>query len=479
MAFDIAGARAAGYSEDEIAEHLASSRGFDYGGAVKAGYSPEEIVAHLSESPAETKTPATPTERSWGEAVASGVVHIPSSAIEVGRNVASAIRHPIDTVTALPEAFKTVAKIGAGGLQKLTKSAGITPPSEKYIPNFESSYISSGAKFKEKVATDPVGLALDATTVAGAGGVAAKSAGASKIGTALQRVAAAVEPSGLPATVVRATGKILPGAASKVMQFAMKPGTALSPKQRRAVLDTALREDIPLTEKGYDKLVSTRNEVESNVRKILASDPTKTISTASALKRVDELVAKFKNTDNAQALLDELRGYKKRIISEHGKTMSVEKAQEMKKNLYQQTSSFYGKSSITDETKAIKQAFARGLKEEIEAIFPDVKPLNARDGHLIKLQDVLGRSIGRIGNREPLGGIATPLSVGAGEAVAGTPGAILGLLSRVVQQPKNASRLALSLSKGQKGLVFSRPSRRRAILPGLYQAGRIQEQEQQ
>lgn len=46
--FDAQAARAAGYSDAEIAAHLAASSKFDVAGAKKAGYSDAEIVGHLS-----------------------------------------------------------------------------------------------------------------------------------------------------------------------------------------------------------------------------------------------------------------------------------------------------------------------------------------------------------------------------------------------------------------------------------------------
>lgn len=52
--FDIEGARKAGYSDAEIADHLAQSRGFDAAGARKAGYSDAEILQHLTPPPAES-----------------------------------------------------------------------------------------------------------------------------------------------------------------------------------------------------------------------------------------------------------------------------------------------------------------------------------------------------------------------------------------------------------------------------------------
>lgn len=48
MTFDINGARAAGYSDTEIADHLGKARSFDLAGARAEGYSAAEIVGHLS-----------------------------------------------------------------------------------------------------------------------------------------------------------------------------------------------------------------------------------------------------------------------------------------------------------------------------------------------------------------------------------------------------------------------------------------------
>lgn len=48
MNFDVQGARKAGYSDAEIANHLASQSKFDAGAARKSGYSDTEIIGHLS-----------------------------------------------------------------------------------------------------------------------------------------------------------------------------------------------------------------------------------------------------------------------------------------------------------------------------------------------------------------------------------------------------------------------------------------------
>src|SRR5215469_11882819 len=46
--FDVDAARQAGYSDDEILQHLTSTRNFDVNGALKAGYSKQDIIQHLA-----------------------------------------------------------------------------------------------------------------------------------------------------------------------------------------------------------------------------------------------------------------------------------------------------------------------------------------------------------------------------------------------------------------------------------------------
>lgn len=59
--FDVEGARKAGYSDDDIIQHLSQSRKFDVAGAQKAGYSSQEIIDHLSGvAPTATQTVSTP-----------------------------------------------------------------------------------------------------------------------------------------------------------------------------------------------------------------------------------------------------------------------------------------------------------------------------------------------------------------------------------------------------------------------------------
>ena len=72
MAFDIAGAKAAGYSDEDIARYLASKNNLDYEGAIASGSKPQDIINSFvpsqtrePEQPA-TETPAASTEADSG-----------------------------------------------------------------------------------------------------------------------------------------------------------------------------------------------------------------------------------------------------------------------------------------------------------------------------------------------------------------------------------------------------------------------------
>lgn len=122
MAFDVEGARKAGYSEAEIADYLGSQNNFDVAGARKAGYSDAEIIGHFAgtmtpeptptpEEPPATVVPqeAPPTqdmaddpEAAMMQAVETGQTDY---AGEVGQQLGLTARAGIKGLTALPAMF--------------------------------------------------------------------------------------------------------------------------------------------------------------------------------------------------------------------------------------------------------------------------------------------------------------------------------------------------------------------------------------
>ena len=86
MAFDIEGARKAGYSNGEIAGFLSKQSGFDVDNAKKAGYSDEEILGHLSKAKPkepEIAKPAGFSAKETAAALGQGIIGAGKSLTDV------------------------------------------------------------------------------------------------------------------------------------------------------------------------------------------------------------------------------------------------------------------------------------------------------------------------------------------------------------------------------------------------------------
>ena len=88
MTFDVEGARKAGYSDSEIADHLAKESGFDYSGAKKAGYGDSEIISHLRQAVTKFDKPAAP-EKGFGQRLGEELSDVP-------RQLGLTVRHGLE-----------------------------------------------------------------------------------------------------------------------------------------------------------------------------------------------------------------------------------------------------------------------------------------------------------------------------------------------------------------------------------------------
>lgn len=127
MKFDLDGARKAGYSDVEIADHLAKQSGFDIAGARKAGYVDAEIVKHLT---ADSK-PQQTQER--------------STLREVGRQVGLTARAGIKGVTALPAMVGDALGMGSSAAVERTLNQVGLPQPENSTEQFSQSVAGSMA----------------------------------------------------------------------------------------------------------------------------------------------------------------------------------------------------------------------------------------------------------------------------------------------------------------------------------------------
>lgn len=132
MPFDIEGARQAGYTDAEIADHLSQESKFDVAGARSAGYNDADIIKHLSAFDAPKPPPLTAGEGM--QAVSSGGYS----------GMANMAGMPVDFAL-------NVWDLGKAGLGFAQGELTGKPPSPMFDPSDRSKYALSSEWIKNKM----------------------------------------------------------------------------------------------------------------------------------------------------------------------------------------------------------------------------------------------------------------------------------------------------------------------------------------
>jgi hypothetical protein len=134
-----------------------------------------------------------------------------------------------------------------------------------------------------------------------------------------------------------------------------------------------------------------------------------------------------------------------------GASLPIAEAQKTKQAIYTILKNSYGELSTA--TKEANKGIARGIKEEIVEIFPEIKSLNAQESLMLRLEPIIEKAAGRL-NKRDLMGIGTPIAGAAASAVAGPSiGKVAWLTKAVLDHPSVKTYIAIALNKGAKGGV--------------------------
>ncbi len=254
---------------------------------------------------------------------------------------------------------------------------------------------------------------------------------------------------------------------AEAYESALKPSTTLSEAQRAAAVQTGLKNEIPISKGGAEKLGDLIDEYNQKIKGVIDSDPTRPIDPNTVATRADAAKAKFANQVNAQPDLDAIEASKQQFLKEQGALpqagigappMNASDAQAMKQGTYQVLKGKFGEQGSA--SVEAQKALARGLKEEIANQFPEISNLNATESKLLDLQPVLERAVNRISNHQLIG-IGTPIAGAAAKAITGSAGVgvVASTLKGVLDNPFVKSKLAISLSKGA-GIPYAQAAAR-------------------
>lgn len=416
-----------------------------------AGATQDEVLAY-AQSQFQQKQSFSPTQT---------IKNIPGSAVEYGKNIASAVMHPIQTVSGIFD-------VGAGELRKVLPTSVVkaidkleADPAaiQKYqqsadvVNQFYKQRYGSGEQALQTIQKDPVGFLGDVSALFTGGGMAIP-----KVGSKVAKVGAAVEPLNVATNVAGAgLAKSIPSTVpASLYESAAKWSTSLTPEERASITGTALKENLMPTYAGtgkaqmtlsmlgdkIDNLIQTStqsgakipaNEVLRNIGDVRNELGGFKIESPSDIKEINAIEKQFR---------DMVRKGKKQYVT-------PEELQSFKQDVYKRVDYGRAPEKPTVAKEAAYKAMGRAAKESIESVVPSVAELNKRQGALIELLPNLQRSAARIENRDILG-IGGPIKIGSGSALGGDVGAIAGAGQSIFEMPKVKAKTALELYRRQQ-----------------------------
>jgi hypothetical protein len=453
--------------------------------AVKRGL----ITLDAPATPDKSQTSPPEQPLSAGDVVIGAVTNLLPSTGRVIKDTANAIAHPIDTAKSLYNLAGSAADLiipGENGNEGIARGVG----------DFFKNRYGGVENIKKTIASDPAGAAMDVSALlTGGGSLAAKAPSyAGKIGEVLKVAGQSIDPinaamkgaSFSKAGVVKAVPDFIKGALSpeglyeSAMKFSNNPNV-LSPIDRRRAIQTGLQERMLPNEESYTRLWEQVRDNKAKVNKFIQEGTSegKTVETASVTRMLEplekraSLVEQF-NPEFAQ-VLQEARSN----IENYGAEIPVANAQALKETL--QDMSKFGTDDRSRFAVAANKALGRGLRVQLESVFPDLKAVNRSSSDLLTLENELAKATGRIGNRD-LVGLGMKVALGGTADV--SKGA--GILSSLIDIPSIKSRLAIMLYHQKTGtklpisqwrkaanVVFSQPARQ-----AEFQSGRIEGESQ-
>ncbi len=333
---------------------------------------------------------------------------------------------------------------------------------EKYVDaivNELKNRYGSLERIEETAYNDPVGLLADVSTIVTGAGGAVRAVGklgvtSSKLATAgrvLTKVGAATDPLNLAVTGIGKVPGVRQGAES-LYRTSLKPSIAGSNAAKAPTkVATGLSSGIVISEKGLEKLKSLTKDLNAEIDATISVEGFGGISKYDVAARADTVAAKFSKRINHKEAVAEVGNVKQNFLEETPDYVSFQGAQEAKKATYAANKPHYNSTEVEKAKFATEKALAKGYKEELEAVFPELKALNEREGKLIDLQSDLTRAVNRARNNRS-SWLPEVLTGGGAYALSHSPEAAIAvaLMHHTLSSPALRSKIAIAISRARQ-----------------------------
>ena len=386
------------------------------------------------------------------------IKNLPGSIVEEGKNVIGAITQPVQTLKGIGNLALGIAEKAVPGTQSHEKYADA-------LGDYYSNKYGSKDAFLQELQNNPASILSDISMfVTGGASGAAKVASLSKVGAkaapALEKVAqvgTAIDPLNLAAnTAMYGASKAIPTSVAPMMyESAAKFSTTLSPTERARITETALKNQIPLDYSGLGKVQSKLTDLGDKMDNLItnATDQNIKIPATKVLESLKD-VKKQSGGFKIEAAQDikEINNIEKQFKTylKQNKITSVtpQQLQEFKADAYKRIDFGRAPEKPSLAKEEAYRAMAGSARQSLEEFMPELRDINAQYGALRELQPNLQKAVGRIENRDLLG-LGATAKTGAGGALGGIPGALVGFGQSLLDSPKVKGKAALELYKKQ------------------------------
>jgi len=240
----------------------------------------------------------------------------------------------------------------------------------------------------------------------------------------------------------------------RLYESAVKPGAPsaqFSRGEQLKVLQAGLDAGISPNQFGIDKLEGLIGDLNSQIMAKIQGGTRggQTVSRDSILSRLDDTEVFFNQMPNPKSYLNAIDEVRQGMLDTKLANIPLDKAQNMKQTIYKVIKDSYGELSTA--TKEANKAIARGTKEELVNIFPELQTLNNKESLFLRLEPMIEKASGRINKRDIMG-IGTPIASGAAAAIAGPAAGKATLVAKaLLENPRAKTYIAILLNKANKG----------------------------
>lgn len=386
------------------------------------------------------------------------IKNLPGSIVEEGKNVIGAITQPIQTLKGISNLALGIAEKATDGVQSHEKYADA-------LSDYYANKYGSKDAFLQELQNNPASILSDISMfVTGGASGAAKVASLSKVGAktapALEKVAkvgTAIDPLNLAAnTAMYGASKAIPTSVAPMMyESAAKFSTTLSPAERTRITETALKNQIPLDYSGLGKVQSKLTDLGDKMDNLItnATDQNIKIPATKVLESLKDVKKqsggfKIEAAQDIKEINDIEKQFKTYLKQNKITSVTPQQLQEFKADAYKRIDFGRAPEKPSLAKEQAYRSMAESARTSLEGFMPELRDINAQYGALKELQPNLQRAVGRIENRDLLG-LGATAKTGAGGALGGIPGALVGFGQSLLDSPKVKGKAALELYKKQ------------------------------